>query len=180
MNAGLVLVYGGGGEEVRHAVRADMVIGSGRKSDVRLREQGVLRRHAVIEHFASGFSIRGVRPGAHLLVNSRQVDRATLSPGDRITVGTVELAVEAGETTSVWEQPPQQAARGVETRRVPEDPVPSQVLTRIRTPEGPTPHFSGPPKSRRRSVATHRGATYFCLAIVLADAVALGWYLEGL
>jgi pSer/pThr/pTyr-binding forkhead associated (FHA) protein len=180
MTAGLVLIYRGDGEKVRHAVRADMVIGSGRKCDVRLREQGVLRRHAVIEHFASGFSIRGVKPGAHLLVNSRQVDRATLSPGDLISVGTVELAVEAGETTSVWEQPPQQTPRAVETRSLHEDPVPAPVLARIRTPEGPTPHFPGPPKSRRRSVATHRGATYFCLAIVLADAVALGWYLEGL
>lgn len=180
MTTGLVLVYAGGGEEVRHGVRADIVIGSGRSSDIRLRDAGVLRRHAVIEHFASGFSIRGVRPGAHLLVNSRQVDRAPLSPGDRISVGTAELTVEAGEAATVWEQPRQQAPVAGETRQVPVDSVPAQVMARIRTPEGPTPHFAGPPKSRRRSVATHRGATYFCLAIVLADAVALGWYLEGI
>jgi len=140
----------------------------------------VLRRHAVIEHFSSGYSVRGVKAGVHLLVNGRQVERATLSPGDRIAVGTAELIVEAGEATSTWEQPEQPASAARETRPVPEDPVPAQVLARIRTPEGPTPHFTGPPKSRRRSVATHRGATYFCLAVVLADALALGWYLEGL
>jgi pSer/pThr/pTyr-binding forkhead associated (FHA) protein len=176
MSDGLVLVRSDG-ETTRHPVRPDMVIGRGRGSDLRLRDHGVQRRHAVIEHFASGFAIRGLSSRAEILVNENQVSRRTIRPGDRIAIGPARFTVEesVSDETDAAEVPGKAPAAAI-----PDDPVPAQVLARVRKPETTSPLFAGPPMQRRRSVATHRSATFFCMAIVLADAIALGVYIEGI
>ena len=172
---GLVLVREGG-EGARHPVQAEMVIGSGRASDLRLRESGVQRRHVVIEHFSSGYAIRSLGSRAHVLVNEQPVSRRMLHPGDRVVIGPVKFTVEAIEPAP--EAGPADVGRP--HAAVPEDPVPAAVLARVRTPEMAPPLFSRTPASRRRSAATHHAATWVFLAIVLADAIALAFYIEGI
>jgi pSer/pThr/pTyr-binding forkhead associated (FHA) protein len=182
MSEALVLVRQDGEEATRHLVRPGLVIGSSRRADLRLRGSGVRRRHAVIEHFSSGLAIHSLGSSPDVGVNDRQVSRHTLRPGDRISIGPAQFVVEESEPDTVWDAPAQEHPRrtGATPADLQLDPVPPQVLARVQKPETTPPMFAGPPVSRRRSVATHRSATWFCLLIVLADAIALGWYLEGI
>lgn len=182
MSLGLVLVRTDGETATRHLVRPGLGIGRSRGADLRLREPGIRRRHAVIEHFSSGLAIRSLASSAEVGVNDKRVSLHTLRPGDRISIGPCRFIVEERVPDTVWDASTQEHPRrtGPTPADLEPDPVPAQVLARVRRPETTPPMFSGPPLSRRRSVATHRSATFFCLAIVLADAIALGFYLKGI
>jgi hypothetical protein len=175
----VLLRSGDDGAERRHLVRPDMVIGSGRRCDLRLRDDGVRRNHAVIEHFSSGFSIRAVSERGEVYVNGEQTTHRTMLPGDRILIGSVELVVEATDAPIVRVPDAVEPARPSRPQ-MPPDPVPPQVLARIGRLEGHPPHFTGPPMKRRGSVATLRGATWLCMLVVVADAFALGLYIGSL
>jgi predicted component of type VI protein secretion system len=176
----LVLIRADGDAATRHMLRPHMLIGRSRGSDLRLRERGVQRRHAVIEHFSSGLAIRSLSSRAEVLVNDQRVLRRTIIPGDRISIGPAVFSVEEREPETVWERDGHGGAAHAQPSSavIPEDPVPPQVLARVRKPETAPTRFSGPPMPRRRSVATHRSATFICLAVVVADAIALEFYLK--
>ncbi len=181
MSLGLVLIRTDGEAATRHLVRPGLGIGRGRGADLRLSGPGVRRRHAVIEHFSSGLAIRSLGSSADVGVNDKPVSLHTLRPGDRISIGPCQFIVEEREPDTVWDAPAQEHPRrtGPTPADLEPDEVPPQVLARARTLQTTAPRFSGPPRPHRRSVATHRSATLFCLAIVLADAIALGFYLKG-
>jgi hypothetical protein len=179
MTDGLVLVRSNGKAETRHPVRPEMLIGGSRGADLRIRESGIQRRHAVIEHFSSGLAIRSLGSRAEVLVNGERVSLRTLRVGDRISIGPAQFSVE--ESAPDPDLEPEGTAHAARSpAEIPEEPVPPQVLARVRRPETTPPMFSGPPMPRRRSVATHRSATFLCLAIVLADAIALGFYIQAI
>lgn len=168
-----VLVDERGEPPVRHVLHSGMTIGCGH-CDVKLSEQGIARRHALIEHFSSGFAIRDLGSRHGVLVNDRRVDtRRTLARGDRVAIGPVTLLVDTVEAPA-----PIPAGDNGAALPAPE-PVPDEVLARLAS-QGEFPlEFPTAGRRSRKSVATSARASAACFAILTADAVALAFYLAG-
>ena len=128
---------------------------------------------------SSGLAIRSLGSRAEVVVNGNRISRRTLRVGDQISIGPAQFTVEESDSDPVSESAGRERRTRAESSP-PQDPVPPQVLARVQKPEIAPPRFSGPPMSRRRSVATHRSATFACLVIVLGDAIALGFYLGSI
>lgn len=80
------------GEEVR--------IGRGPANEIRLPDPSVSRFHAVLDRDPRGWVIRDLESTNGTRHNGARVQRAAIAPGDRLTIGAFELAVEeetAGE-----------------------------------------------------------------------------------
>jgi predicted component of type VI protein secretion system len=161
----------------RYLVRPDMTIGR-RRCDLQLSEPGVSRRHAMIEHFASGYAIRDLGSRTGVLVNGDRISaERTLEPDDRIAIGPVTLRVEHFEADAAASQP---ARHRPAPPLPPPDPVPPAVMARVSAPaEAPIEFPAARRRSRRRSQATSERATAFCFLVLLADAVALAFYLAS-
>ncbi|WP_432844002.1 FhaA domain-containing protein [Dactylosporangium sp. CA-092794] len=72
------------------------VIGRGRQADLRLRDEGVSRRHACLQYDGTALTVRDLGSTNGTTVNDRPLRGAVpLSPGDTIGVGPVTLTVEA-------------------------------------------------------------------------------------
>ena len=67
------------------------VIGRSRECDIQIADPNASRRHAEIRRDGATFSIVDLGSTNGLEVNGRRTQRATLSDGDRITIGTTEL-----------------------------------------------------------------------------------------
>jgi len=67
------------------------VIGRSRECDIQISDPNASRRHAEIRRDGASFSIVDLGSTNGLEVNGRRTQRATLSDGDRITIGTTEL-----------------------------------------------------------------------------------------
>lgn len=76
-------------------VAGESVIGSGASAAVRLERPGVLDRHALVQVASSGAAIRLAVPDAEVAVNGVRLggDPVPLLHGDKVRVGTAELAV---------------------------------------------------------------------------------------
>lgn len=179
MSEELVLVLAGE-EGSRHLIRPDMVLGRGRHCEVRLSGDGVARRHAVIEHFSSGFAIRAVRSRTHVFVNDERVHQRAVRPGDRVLIGDASLTVEPADPEIAWHEPLPVPAGIERPAPVARDPVPATILARVNLSTGSGPVFSATPRRRRGSSATNTAVSLVSLAIIVADAVALGFYLHTL
>jgi len=93
----LILVEEGVDAPREYAMRAELTIGR-THCDITIDDPGVERRHAVIEHFSSGFGIRPLHTDAGVIVNEQPVTAEwMLAPGDRIRIGGVTLRVESAE-----------------------------------------------------------------------------------
>jgi hypothetical protein len=68
-----------------------VVIGRSRECDVQIADPNASRRHAEIRRDGGTFSVVDLGSTNGLDVNGRRTQRATLSDGDRITIGTTEL-----------------------------------------------------------------------------------------
>jgi hypothetical protein len=68
-----------------------VVIGRSRECDIQIADPNASRRHAEIRRDGETFSIVDLGSTNGLEVNGRRTQRATLSDGDRITIGTTEL-----------------------------------------------------------------------------------------
>jgi FHA domain len=66
-------------------------IGRGLAADLRLDENSVSRRHAMLIHDDSGARILDDRSSNGTFVNGRRVEQATLSNGDQLMLGRVVL-----------------------------------------------------------------------------------------
>jgi len=176
-NGRLILVHEGRDPAQEYAVRADLTIGR-KHCDITIDDPALERRHAVVEHFSSGFGIRSLHPNAAVVVNEQPLTAEwVLSAGDRISIGGTMLCVEpAGSVTMV---PAPHAPRG--ELRAP-DAVPKAIRRRVKAAGAPTGEFA-PPKGglhrRRRSQATSGYATLFAFLIVLGDAVGIAFALSG-
>ena len=67
------------------------VIGRSRECDIQIADPNASRRHAEIRRDGASFSIVDLGSTNGLDVNGRRTQRATLSDGDRITIGTTDL-----------------------------------------------------------------------------------------
>lgn len=66
-------------------------IGRGFSADIRLEEETVSRRHAIVERRGSETTILDDRSANGVIVNGERVNRARLGAGDRIALGRVML-----------------------------------------------------------------------------------------
>jgi pSer/pThr/pTyr-binding forkhead associated (FHA) protein len=173
----LILVQEGVDRPQEYAVRSDLTIGR-THCDITIDDPAVERRHAVIEHFSSGFGIRPMHSDAAVIVNDQPITGEwVLTPGDRIGIGGARLRVEAADHAIM--APTTNGASG----DVPApDPVPKTVSALVEAAGGPSGEFAPPVHSRRRrrgSAATRGDATLAAFLILLVDAVAITIYLAN-
>ncbi len=71
-----------------------IVLGRSRECDIVVDDANVSRRHAEVWHDDVGWSIRDLGSTNGVKVNRRQVDRARLGHGDRVTLGVTDLDFE--------------------------------------------------------------------------------------
>ena len=82
----------GAGEPLLIALEGDVThIGRGLAADLRLDEDSVSRRHAILVHRASGARILDDRSSNGTIVNGRQVTQEDLHNGDVLVLGRVVL-----------------------------------------------------------------------------------------
>jgi len=70
------------------------VVGCSNQADVQVNERSVSRRHAVIERIADEYYVEDNQSTHHTLINNQILlpgRRHRLSPGERVTLGTVDL-----------------------------------------------------------------------------------------
>lgn len=72
------------------------VVGRGADSDLRINDPGVSRRHCEFRKSAEGVVLSDLGSTNGTTVNGRQVSRAVLHGGERITVGGTTLVFQAG------------------------------------------------------------------------------------
>jgi hypothetical protein len=76
----------------KHEVSApSVVLGRSRGADVRVGDVNASRRHAELRQENSSYWIVDLGSTNGVEVNGKRVDRARLSDGDRITIGTTEV-----------------------------------------------------------------------------------------
>ena len=79
----------------RHVLSGNrIVLGRSRECDIVVDDANVSRRHAEVWHDDVGWSIRDLGSTNGVKVNRRQVDRARLGHGDRVTLGVTDLDFE--------------------------------------------------------------------------------------
>ncbi len=173
----LILVQDDVDPPLEYAVRADLTIGR-KHCDITIDHSAVERRHAVIEHFSSGFGIRALNAEAAVTVNEQLVTAEwVLAPGDCITIGATKLHVKSvgGAHTPPAPHDPRGDVPALE-------PVPPAISTLVEAAGAPAGEFA-PPKGglrhRRRSQATSEYATIIAFVIVLADAILIASSLSG-
>jgi hypothetical protein len=71
--------------------KASVVLGRSREADVRVSDVSVSRRHAELRQEGAGYWIVDLGSTNGLEVNGKQVDRARVRDGDRITLGSAEV-----------------------------------------------------------------------------------------
>jgi Protein of unknown function (DUF3662)/FHA domain len=79
------------GERTHELNSKRAVIGRSRESDVQISDPNASRRHAEIRREGGAFSIVDLGSTNGLDVNGKRTQRAKLSDGDRITIGTTDL-----------------------------------------------------------------------------------------
>src|SRR6266705_6441963 len=84
-------VQGPGGTLLVRLERDVTRIGRGLAADLRLDENSVSRRHAVLVHDASGARVLDDRSSNGTFVNGRRVEQAVLAHGDMLMLGRVTL-----------------------------------------------------------------------------------------
>lgn len=72
-----------------------VLIGSHPRADIRCDQKNLHRRHALIAQLLDGWSIFDLRSRHGIVVNGEKVARHVLHTGDKLTVGPLEILVEA-------------------------------------------------------------------------------------
>lgn len=168
---GFVLVRDADGERRVAAVRSPMTIGS-RHCDIAVDGPQVGRRHAIIEHFGSGYAIRDLDSKTGTFVNDRQLSAEhQLAAEDVIRIGSVTFIVETVEERFPSPTPEHHGPRGDVP---PPDRIPLSLEAKLVMRSGPAEFAAAPSRGRRRrSAATSSVATIIALSIVAADCVGL-------
>jgi pSer/pThr/pTyr-binding forkhead associated (FHA) protein len=92
LEAGSYLEVQGPGETLLVRLERDITrIGRGLAADLRLDENSVSRRHAVLVNDASGARVLDDRSSNGTFVNGRRVEQAALAHGDVVMLGRVVL-----------------------------------------------------------------------------------------
>jgi len=86
------LLVGEGKRTVLRGARA--VVGRSRDCDLVLDDPNVSRHHAELRHEGDGWTVADMGSTNGIKVNGRRVERAELSPGDRVTFGLIDLSFE--------------------------------------------------------------------------------------
>ncbi len=86
------LLVGEGKRTVLRGARA--VVGRSRDCDLVLDDPNVSRHHAELRREGDGWTVADMGSTNGIKVNGRRVERAELSPGDRVTFGLIELSFE--------------------------------------------------------------------------------------
>ena len=172
----LILVDEGADPPVEYALRAQLTIGRTR-CDITIDDPSVARRHAVVEHFSSGYGVRALQSDALVEVNDEPITvERILAVGDRIRIGGTTLRVDQSDA------PLMRAALDRPRGDVPApDLVPATVSALVAAAGVPTGEFApaGAGGRRRGSQATRSSATFMVFLIVLADAIAIVIYLSS-
>jgi len=82
------------GDDRRELTGERAVIGRSRECDVQIADPNVSRQHAELRREGSGFVIVDLGSTNGIEVNGRKVKRATLEPGDRVSIGQTDLVFE--------------------------------------------------------------------------------------
>jgi hypothetical protein len=82
------------GADRRELTGERAVIGRSRECDVQIADPNVSRQHAELRREGGGFVIVDLGSTNGIEVNGRRVKRATLEPGDRISIGQTDLVFE--------------------------------------------------------------------------------------
>ena len=75
--------------------KAPMVIGSAPDCDIRIEDEEMFARHAVLEHREDGLYIRDIGSTGTILVNRREVKESRLKHSDEIEIGRTRFLVQA-------------------------------------------------------------------------------------
>jgi hypothetical protein len=78
------------------ALGPSTVVGRGAEAEVQLTDTGVSRRHAELRVFTDRVELHDLGSTNGTRVNGQRVEAATLTDGDRITVGTTDLVFRSG------------------------------------------------------------------------------------
>lgn len=76
--------------------RERVSVGRGQKNGLRLADETVSRRHALVEFEGGGHVLTDLNSTNGSFVNGRRVERLRLKPGDRIVLGRTRLVYQAG------------------------------------------------------------------------------------
>jgi hypothetical protein len=71
--------------------KTSVVLGRSREADVRVEDVNVSRRHAELRQEGAGYWIVDLGSTNGLEINGKRIDRARVSDGDRITLGSTEV-----------------------------------------------------------------------------------------
>jgi hypothetical protein len=82
------------GDDRRELTGERAVLGRSRECDVQIADPNVSRQHAELRREGDGFVIVDLGSTNGIEVNGRRVKRATLEPGDRISIGQTDLVFE--------------------------------------------------------------------------------------
>ena len=74
-----------------------VVIGRGHEADVRIADASVSRRHAEVRYDGARVLVEDLGSTNGTSVNGERIARATLVPGDRVTLGAAVVIFRAGE-----------------------------------------------------------------------------------
>jgi hypothetical protein len=82
------------GDDRRELTGDRAVLGRSRECDIQIADPNVSRQHAELRREGDGFVIVDLGSTNGIEVNGRRVKRATLEPGDRISIGQTDLVFE--------------------------------------------------------------------------------------
>jgi hypothetical protein len=82
------------GADRRELTTERAVIGRSRECEIQIADPNVSRQHAELRREGDGYAIVDLGSTNGIEVNGQRVKRATLSPGDRISLGQTELVFE--------------------------------------------------------------------------------------
>ncbi|MHB9145423.1 MAG: FHA domain-containing protein [Symbiobacteriia bacterium] len=87
--------------------RERVSVGRGLRNNLRLADETVSRRHAVVEYEAGGHTLVDLSSTNGSYINGKRVgERRRLKPGDRIVLGRTSLVYQAGSRVPVEQEAP--------------------------------------------------------------------------
>src|ERR671918_3004607 len=89
-----LLAIHGKEEQVFAVPEGEATLGSAPGSNIPLRIHGVSRRHALVRRAPGGVEVVNLKSKNGVLVEGRKVNRAVLTPGLRVQIGSAWLALE--------------------------------------------------------------------------------------
>jgi pSer/pThr/pTyr-binding forkhead associated (FHA) protein len=88
--ASLVIVAGDSAGQVYALDQSKLVLGRGDEATVRINNEALSRRHALLEVHGDGFRVTDLSSTNGVFVNGERVETAMLNHGDRLDLGSLK------------------------------------------------------------------------------------------